>query len=64
MDSDDVGGSVCGDAGVVVRRSECEFAVDLSEPGEFSDGEFGIYGVVGDRFAGVGQTLSYRMKNT
>lgn len=48
MDSDNVGGSVCGDAGVVVWSNEREFAVDLSESGEFSDAEFGIHDVGGD----------------
>jgi hypothetical protein len=47
VDSDDVGGSVCGDAGVVVWRGEWGFAGDISESGEFFSGEFGIYGGVG-----------------
>lgn len=45
MDSDDVGGSIRGDASVVVWLGKCGFAVDLPEPGEFSNGKSGIYGV-------------------
>ena len=45
MDSVHIGGSVRGDTGVVVRCGECGSAGDFPEPGEFSDYEFGIFGV-------------------
>src|SRR5580704_9978177 len=51
MDSVDFGGSVCRDTGVVVRRCECGFAGDFPKFGEFSDCEFGIFGVEACWFA-------------
>ena len=45
MDSDDVGGSVCGDAGGMVWCSAGGSAGDLSESGEFSDDESGFPGI-------------------
>ena len=48
MDSVDIGGSICRDAGDVVRRCEHGLAKHLSEPGELWERESRILGLTPD----------------